>query len=210
MIHLDHINKSFGHDVILHDFSMKVHSGERIGLLGNSGTGKTTLLNIIAGMVKPETGTVKISSNKIGYIFQEPRLMPWKRVTDNVTIGASAIGMSKQESIAKCQLILEQLEIKKYASYFPSELSGGIAQRVSIARAFMVEPDILLMDEPFSSLDPGLRNRLHDYVLEFLNERKATLLYVSHFPEDVRKITNQIFILEKEQQLKMVSSRKYR
>jgi ABC-type nitrate/sulfonate/bicarbonate transport system ATPase subunit len=207
MIHLDQVSKYYGNDVILHNFSMKVQSGERIGLLGNSGTGKTTLLNIIAGLTKPEAGKVRISSNKIGYIFQELRLMPWKKVADNVIIGARAIGMSKQEALGKCRCILKQLEIQKYENYFPSELSGGIAQRVSIARAFLVEPEILLMDEPFSSLDPGLRNRLHDYVLDFVNERKATLLYVSHFPEDVQKITNQIFVLEKERQLKVVSFR---
>lgn len=197
MIHLAHIQKSYGDHCILNDFNLDIHQNARVGLIGNSGTGKTTILNIIAGLVKPDAGTMRISSRRIGYVFQETRLLPWQNVINNVIIGAKAIQISKDKAVAKCRDILDRLEIREYEHYYPAQLSGGIAQRVSIARAFYIEPEILLMDEPFNSLDPGLRDRLHDYVLELIRERNITLLYVSHFPDDVFKVTDRVLMLKK-------------
>jgi ABC-type nitrate/sulfonate/bicarbonate transport system ATPase subunit len=208
MIYLDRINKSYGSQIVLSDFNLGIKKSDRIGLIGDSGTGKTTVLNVIAGLVKPDSGEVKINCNRIGYIFQESRLMPWKTVLNNVLLSVKSIGIPKEEAIERCRAILDRLEIQKFQDYYPSQLSGGIAQRVSIARAFIIEPEVLLMDEPFNSLDPGLRNRLHDYVLELSNELNITLLYVSHFPEDVVKITNKVYLLKRERQLSIISHMK--
>lgn len=205
MIHLAHIQKSYSNHHILNDFNLDIHQNARVGLLGDSGTGKTTILNIISGLVKPDTGTMWINSRRIGYVFQETRLLPWRNVINNVIIGAKAVKISREAAVAKCRDILERLEIGEYEHYYPAQLSGGIAQRVSIARAFFIEPEILLMDEPFNSLDPGLRERLHDYVLELIRERNITLLYVSHFPDDVFKVTDQVFMLKKAGRLELVA-----
>ena len=208
MIHLDGINKCYGSNVILKDFNLKIDKNEQVGLIGISGSGKTTILNMIAGLVKPDSGNIIIYSNKIGYIFQETRLIPWKNVLNNIIIGAKALKLKRYEAVKKCQAILDRLEIRKYERFYPSQLSGGIAQRVSIARAFFIDPEILLMDEPFSSLDPGLRNRLHNYVLELTKERNITLLYVSHFLNDIIKVTNKVYVLKKEGYLGIISQKK--
>jgi NitT/TauT family transport system ATP-binding protein len=205
MIRLNHIHKSYGRHVILNDFNLEIPPQERVGFIGNSGIGKTTILNIIAGLVKPDSGQMEINSGRIGYIFQEARLIPWLNVIHNVTIGAKAIGIPKPEALEKCRSILERLEIGNYESFYPGQLSGGIAQRVSIARAFFIDPEILLMDEPFNSLDPALRNRLHEYVLELTREKNITMLYVSHFPDDVIKVTNKVYLLKKEGRLLTIS-----
>ncbi len=208
MIQINNVDKSYGPHAILKNFNLSIKQREFIGLIGNSGTGKTTILNLIAGIIKPDSGTVKLGDEHIGYIFQEPRLIPWKTVRQNVMIGAEALQLKKNEAKDRCLRILDKLEIKRFHDYYPNQLSGGIAQRVSIARAFFIEPHILLMDEPFTALDPDLRNRLHNYVMEFIKEKKIALLYVSHFPEDIFKITDKIYLLKALGRMERVANNK--
>ena len=175
--------------VVLHDVAFSLRKGEICALLGPSGCGKTTLLRIISGLDSDFEGRIILPSpHRIGMVFQEPRLLPWRSVAQNLRLG----GSSSENDLAE---IAAALRLSKHLDHFPGELSLGLARRVAIARAFAVKPDLLLLDEPFVSLDAALAAQLREELLALVLKRKATTLLVTHDVEEAISLADRIIVL---------------
>ena len=195
IIQFKNINKSFDDIEVIKDLSFYVGATDIIGILGPSGVGKSTILKLIAGLEKPTKGTLINNTNKVAYVFQEPRLLPWKTTLENVSLPLTVNGVSKKKANKKGLYYLEKMGLGGFENYFPAQLSGGMLQRVSLARAFALEPDLLLLDEPFSALDLRLKSVLETMLKELLAEHPIPVLYVSHSPEEVVQFANRIFMM---------------
>jgi len=195
LIEFKNINKTFGSLVVIKDLTFDVNTTDIIGILGPSGVGKSTILKLIAGLEKPTKGTLINNTKKVGYVFQEPRLLPWKTTLDNVLLPLTISGIEKNKAKEKALHYLEKMGLSGFETYYPSQLSGGMLQRVSLARAFALEPDLLLLDEPFSALDLRLKSVLETMLKELLQENPIPVLYVSHSPEEVVQFANRIFMM---------------
>ena len=198
------------------DASIDIHEGEICVLMGLSGSGKSTLLRAVNGLnkvtrgevlVSHEGGQVNIAScdtatlrnmrmNRIAMVFQQFALLPWRTVEENVGLGLELMGMGKDERSVIVDEKLELVDLLKWKNKYTHELSGGMQQRVGLARAFATDADILLMDEPFSALDPLIRNYLQDFLLDLQRELKKTIIFVSHDLDEALKIGNHIAIME--------------
>ncbi|QPF85473.1 ABC transporter ATP-binding protein [Bradyrhizobium genosp. L] len=167
---------------------LDVGSGEFVSLLGPSGCGKSTALRLIAGLSAPSAGTVELSrygtarrgSHRIGFVFQEPTLMPWATVRDNVRLPFRLAQTARADAEARIDDALEQVGLADFAAAYPRELSGGMKMRVSLARALVTDPDILLMDEPFAALDEITRFRLNNDLLSLWRNLHKTVIFVTH------------------------------
>lgn len=189
MLQLRDIHKTFGGSVIYKDFSIAFREGVTTCILGPSGCGKTTLLNIIGGLLNPDAGTLQgFDGKRFGYIFQEPRLLPWKTVRQNIEFVAEGKGTDE---------FLQLVDLQQAADKYPSQLSGGMSQRVSIARALAVKPDIILMDEPFSSLDSILKKNIIDNFKKITETEKKTVIYVTHDIDEAIMMSDDIIVLSK-------------
>ncbi len=195
LVIFDKVVKSYDETEVLSGVDFTVSQGDIIGILGPSGVGKSTLLKIIAGIVDVSSGQVINHARRIGYVFQEPRLLPWKSARDNIALGLISRNYPKKEARRKAEKMLEDIGLGGFGKYFPGELSGGMVQRVALARAFAVEPDILLLDEPFSALDAGFKEVMMTLLETMISEHRTTVLYVSHSPEEVVRIANKIFLI---------------
>jgi len=164
--------------------SLSVDPGEFLTLLGPSGCGKTTLLRLIAGLLEPSGGSIEWSpgagSRRLGFVFQEPTLMPWARVDDNIRLPLMLAGVSPAESAARVREATVQVGLEGFERAYPRELSGGMKMRVSIARALVTRPQILLMDEPFAALDEITRFRLENDLSALARRQRLTVLFVTH------------------------------
>lgn len=186
---------------------LTVAPGEFVGLLGPSGCGKTTLLNVIGGLDVADKGTVAFGSPmptaagvqrtlptypRIGYVFQEPRLLPWMSVRDNVQF---VMDGEKAETVHRVDDWLARVGLKGYETYYPGQLSIGMQQRVAVARAFIVQPDILLMDEPFSSLDELTALQLRDELMNLWVDTGCTVVFVTHNPLEAVYLADRVVIM---------------
>lgn len=198
VISFENVVKQYNDREVISSLSFKIYSREVVGMLGPSGIGKTTILKIVAGLATVTSGKATIIAKQIGYVFQEPRLFPWKTALENVMLPLMAKGISKGEASEKGKHYLKAMGLEEFLGYYPAELSGGMMQRVSLARAFAVEPDILLLDEPFSALDSKLRDGLLTMLGKQLREQPMTVLYVSHSSREVARIANRIFMMSHE------------
>jgi len=206
-VRIENISKSFiSNDNVLQevlaDINLTIENGEFLCLLGPSGCGKTTLMNLIAGFEQPTRGRVIIDNqtvlrphSKHITIFQDYGLFPWRTVLDNVVFGLEAKGMQKKEARDIASEYLELVGLTAAAKQFPKQLSGGMKQRVSIARALAVEPDILLMDEPFGALDAFTRYRLQDEILRIWQEKKPTIVFVTHDIDEAVYLGKKVVIM---------------
>jgi NitT/TauT family transport system ATP-binding protein len=177
------VSKVFANGVrALADVSLEVEHSEFLSVLGPSGCGKSTLLRLIAGLGEPTAGTIEQPGNKadIGFVFQEPTLMPWATALANVALPLRLRGVAKSEREARAAAALEQVGLRGFERTWPRELSGGMKMRVSIARALVVQPMLLLMDEPFAALDEITRHRLNADLLELWQGNKVTVVFVTH------------------------------
>jgi NitT/TauT family transport system ATP-binding protein len=169
-------------------FDLDIKRGEFVSLLGPSGCGKSTALRLIAGLAMPTSGTVNVSHfaeevrghHSIGFVFQEPTLMPWATVRDNVRLPLKLAHAPASEADAKVGEALMQVGLAEFARAYPRELSGGMKMRVSLARALVTNPDILLMDEPFAALDEITRFRLNNDLLSLWRKLNKTVIFVTH------------------------------
>jgi NitT/TauT family transport system ATP-binding protein len=172
--------------VALGPLDLDARRGEFISLLGPSGCGKSTALRLIAGLSQPSSGTVQVSGQAagagrgIGFVFQDPTLMPWTSVTENVRLPLKLAHVPRAESDARVGRILAQVGLAEFGNAYPRELSGGMKMRVSLARALVTDPDILLMDEPFAALDEITRFRLNDDLLALWRDLRQTVIFVTH------------------------------
>ncbi len=180
MLRLEGVSKAYGANQVLKGFDLAVGAEEIVCLLGPSGCGKTTLLSLAAGLLPPDEGRVVRPTGDPGYVFQEPRLLPWRTAAQNLALGllARGIPIAKRERIAS--MYLERLGLAEVADLFPAQLSGGMRQRVALGRALAIDPGYLLLDEPFKSLDVGLRLQLVGLLLEEWRRRKRPVLFVTH------------------------------
>jgi NitT/TauT family transport system ATP-binding protein len=185
---------------VLEDISFSVGK-EFVSIIGPSGCGKSTLLRIIVGVEKPDSGKVIFHLSRkptIGFVFQFPTLLPWMTVLDNVILPLIASGVQKSRAIEKARTTLKIVGLSEFEDFYPSELSGGMKQRVNIARALAVEPDILLMDEPFSNLDPltaeSLRGEVLDIWLSSILPIKSIIM-VTHNVEEAVLMSDRVIIL---------------
>lgn len=200
MLKIENVYKRFNNGFIaLEDINLTVQPGEIVSLVGTSGCGKSTLLRIISGLESPSTGGVfldfeliKAPHPKIDVIFQEPRLMPWLTVWDNVKFG---LGKATRNQDALISATLAKVGLTEAAQSLPRQLSGGMAQRVSIARALVTQPSILLLDEPFSALDAFTRTKLQDHLLHIWNDDCPTLILVTHDIEEALVMSDRIIVM---------------
>ena len=211
MIEFKGINKIFKNNIVLYDINLKLEEGNIIVFVGPSGCGKTTTVKMINRLIKPTSGQVLINgediSNKnvielrrnIGYVIQQTGLFPHMTIKENIGIVAKMQKMNSQEIESKTRELMEMvgLDYEKFANRYPTELSGGQQQRVGIARALITNPDIILMDEPFSALDPITRSQLQDELLNIQTQFKKTIIFVTHDMDEAIKIADKICIMGK-------------
>jgi ABC-type nitrate/sulfonate/bicarbonate transport system ATPase subunit len=176
--------------LVLGELAFSLANGEVAALVGPSGCGKTTLLRIIAGLDRDFEGNVELPAHgTLGMVFQEPRLLPWRTVDQNVRLAAP------QATDAALDTLFQALGLTAHREHYPGELSLGLARRVALARAFAVEPDLLLLDEPFVSLDDALAARLRDELADLVNRRPVTTLLVTHNVEEAIGLADRLLLL---------------
>jgi ABC-type Fe3+/spermidine/putrescine transport system ATPase subunit len=192
---------------LLSNINLTIEEGEFLSVLGASGCGKTTILRIIAGIIPPDNGSVLVENIDItqiptekrnfALVAQEPLLFPNMNVIENVAFGLKMKGISKSERLAKAEAILSNLGLKGLERRFPLQLSGGEQQRTAIARALVVNPKVLLMDEPFSALDEELRVEMRELLHKIHKENNVTIVFVTHFKEEAYFLSDKIAIMSR-------------
>ena len=195
MLEFKNLDLRFGSVTVLSGINLELKQGQRMGLLGPSGVGKSTLLRLASGLLKPSSGQLHNGYRNPLLVFQEPRLLPWRRVQENIEIPLRAAGYSASAASSHALHWLNQVDLGGVAQSWPGELSGGMAQRVSLARAFALQPDLLLLDEPFSALDPALRASLSALCRRYLDSTGAALLCISHHPHELMELTDSCLLL---------------
>ena len=179
----------------LKNVDLSIEAGEFVSFIGPSGCGKTTLLRVVADLEQPTGGTVLVTgqtpeqarqARAYGYVFQQPGLLPWRTVEGNIFLPLALMGQKRAEAAGRIADVLTMVELDGFGSKFPWQLSGGMQQRVSIARALAFDAELLLMDEPFGALDEIVRDRLNEQLLELWRATQKTVLFVTHsIPEAV-------------------------
>jgi NitT/TauT family transport system ATP-binding protein len=188
--------------VVLEDFDLQVREGEFLSILGPSGCGKSTFLNILAGLAKKTGGVLDIDGKALqginhnqGVVFQGYALLPWRSVLDNIAVGLEIRGVGKAERLEKAREYLDLVGLTGFASRYPHELSGGMRQRVAIARSLVYEPDILLMDEPFAALDAQTRETLQDELLRIWDLHKKTIVFITHSLDEAIFLSDRVAVM---------------
>ena len=176
MITLENVSVRYGKTAVLQNLDFAVPQGRTTALTGASGIGKTTILNLFAGLVKPSSGKVLTDGGTLAFVFQEPRLFPWMNSLDNVLCAC------RDKEAAK--YFISALGLEDSLEKFPDELSGGMRQRVAVARALSVKPDILLLDEPLKGLDPDTKNACAEFI--FLEMKNKTVIFVTHDYDELK------------------------
>lgn len=188
--------------------SFEIGRGEIVALLGKTGCGKSTVFNLIAGLAEPTSGRIRVEGRdpfrqfgelrgKIGIVFQGDRLMPWRSALDNVLLGPEILGMDRRQSEEIARGWLAKLGLAGHANDYPHALSGGMRQRVSIARAFAVDPTLMLCDEPFSALDEMTAGRLRVEFLRLVREAGKTALFITHSIDEALQVGDRTIVLHR-------------
>jgi NitT/TauT family transport system ATP-binding protein len=204
-ISMRHLSKVFGQDettatVALADFSLTVSEGEFVCVVGPSGCGKTTMLRILGGLERQSAGDVTITPSASGrplnsMVFQEHSLFPWLSVIDNVAYGLEMRGMGRKERLARAEPFLRTVGLAKFHTHYPHQLSGGMKQRVSLARAFVNDPEILLMDEPFAALDAQNKLLMQEELLRIWEGDRKTVVFITHAIDEALTLADRIVVM---------------
>ena len=186
----------------LHDVSIHVDAGQFISIVGASGCGKTTLLRIVDGLTTPTRGEVWVDGTKVdrpgpdrGFVFQHDALFPWRTVLDNVVFGLEVQGKSKRDARERADALVRLVGLSGFEQHFPHELSGGMRQRANLARALTIDPDVLLMDEPFASLDAQTREIMQVELLRIWRSNKKTVLFVTHQIDEAVYLADRVVVM---------------
>jgi len=190
-----------GEVVALDGIDLEVHPGEFVSIVGPSGSGKSTFLYIVGGFVEPSAGTVLVGDEQVrrpsperGIVFQEFVLFPWKTVLGNVTFGLSRKGLGRTERRELAQRYIEMVHLHGFENHYPKELSGGMKQRLAIARTLATDPSVLLMDEPFGAVDAQTRVVLQQELMEIWESTKKTVLFVTHSVDEAIYLSDRIYV----------------
>jgi NitT/TauT family transport system ATP-binding protein len=207
MIEIDHVSQTFqtsGREshLAISDISLRIEDGAFVSILGPSGCGKSTLLYIVGGFVNPTEGVAKVKGTAItgpgpdrGPVFQEFALFPWKNVLGNVMYGLRQQGVPRAEAEAQSRRLIEMVGLKGFENFYPKELSGGMKQRVAIARTLAYRPAVLLMDEPFGALDAHTRTRLQNDLLNIWERDRKTVLFVTHSVDEAVFLSDKLVVM---------------
>lgn len=205
---IDNVSKSFtarsGHTLpVLQDINLTVNEEEFVALVGPSGCGKSTLLNITAGLLAPTQGSVRFTHlpeghvPRTGIVFQETGLFPWRTVYDNIAFGLEAMGIPKAEQKDRIEHYISLVGLTGFEKALPHHLSGGMRQRVGIARALVINPDLLLMDEPFSALDAQTRTIMQEELVTLWDKTRLSTLYVTHNIQEAVMLADRVVLLSR-------------
>lgn len=205
---IDNVSKSFvsrtGHPLpVLQDINLTVNEEEFVALVGPSGCGKSTLLNITAGLLAPTSGSASFTHlpqghvPRTGIVFQETGLFPWRSVYDNIAFGLEAMGVPKQEQKDRISHYINLVGLTGFEKALPHHLSGGMRQRVGIARALVINPDLLLMDEPFSALDAQTRTIMQEELVTLWDKTRLSTLYVTHNIQEAVMLADRVVLLSR-------------
>lgn len=196
------LTKKFGDLLVLNDISFKVYEGELLCIVGPTGCGKTTFLNLLSRLIPPTKGNILIDGQEadpkkhnLSFVFQEPSCMPWCTVKENIAYGMEVKKLPRPVLEERLKKIMELVGLTESANLYPNQISSSMEQRVAIARAFTVNPDLLLMDEPYGQLDVKLRYYLEDELVRIWQELKSTVLFVTHNIEEAVYVANRILVL---------------
>ncbi len=200
---VDHLSLSFEEEVIS-NISLTVDEGEIVSVIGPSGCGKSTLFNVISGILKQNEGSVKIDGieekkrqGEFGYMFQEPLLFPWLKVLGNVMLGYEIKGLPKSQAKIKALDLLKKFNLFEYAGFYPDALSGGMKQKAALLRTIAFNSSILLLDEPFGSLDAITRSSLHMYLLKIWEKLRLTIIFTTHDIREAIFLSDRVYVLSK-------------
>jgi NitT/TauT family transport system ATP-binding protein len=189
--------------VALYDISLEIRKREFVSLLGPSGCGKTTLIRVIAGLIAADRGEVIVNGQKVSgpgrdrcMVFQQFGLLPWRTVLSNVEFGLEIEGVEKERRRVAAEEYLDLVGLKGFEHYYPHQISGGMQQRVGIARALSKKPDILLMDEPFGAVDAQTREQLQEELLKIWNQTDNTVVFVTHSIDEAVYLSDRVIVME--------------
>ena len=201
-LEVNDISKKFDENHVLEHVNLNLAEGELVSIVGTSGCGKTTLFNIIAGLLHPETGTVRLDgeeitdkSGRISYMLQKDLLLSHKTVIDNVSLPLVIRGEKKKAARKKAAEYFEQFGLKGCEKQYPSQLSGGMRQRAALLRTFLFSAEVALLDEPFSLLDTITKNKMHEWYLSVMQDIKLSTLFITHDIDEALLLSDRIYIL---------------
>src|SRR5215467_32362 len=196
------LSKRFGDLAVLHDLDLAIERGAFVSLVGPSGCGKTTLLRIVAGLEPASSGALLLDGRAVGapagdrgFVFQSDNLLPWRTVLGNAIIGPEIAGRTGAAEKDRIRNLLRLVGLAGFENYFPRQLSGGMRQRVNLARALAIDPDILLMDEPFSALDAQTREIMQTELMRIWEEGRKTVLFVTHQIDEAVFLSDRVLVL---------------
>ncbi len=195
MLTLANISHRYTATPVLQQVSLHLAPGRVLSLAGPSGCGKTTLLHIAAGLLQPESGLVQNHFRRSALVFQEPRLLPWRNSYHNLAFGLRAQGMPRDARHVRVLTLAARLGLEQALDQYPYQLSGGLRQRVALGRAMAVQPDLLLLDEPFSALDVGLRRDLHELLLDLIAEANLSALCITHDLAEAVRLGDELLVM---------------
>ena len=200
ILDIKNLSYSFGNNPILKDINIHVNENEMVAIVGSSGVGKSTLFNLIAGVLKKQTGEITINGSddyigKVAYMLQKDLLFEHKTIIDNVILPLIIAKIDKKEALEEGNKILKQFNLDKYANKYPQQLSGGMRQRVALIRTYMFKRNIFLLDEAFSALDAITKKELHKWYLDLKKEFNLTTLLITHDIEEAIFLSDRIYIL---------------
>jgi len=200
ILDIKNLSYSFGNNPILKDINIYVNENEMVAIVGSSGVGKSTLFNLIAGVLKIQAGKITINSSedyigKVAYMLQKDLLFEHKTIIDNVILPLIIAKVNKKEALEEGNKILKQFNLDKYANKYPQQLSGGMRQRVALIRTYMFKRNIFLLDEAFSALDAITKKELHKWYLDLKKEFNLTTLLITHDIEEAVFLSDRIYIL---------------
>ncbi|WP_270660493.1 ABC transporter ATP-binding protein [Enterococcus thailandicus] len=207
------VSKYFSEKLVLHHLNLHVLDHEIISIIGPSGVGKSTLFNIIAGLLTPSSGEVLLDGEsvidmpgKVSYMLQKDLLLPYKTIEENITLPLILQGVKKKEALQRANQLLEEFNMASVSKSYPKDLSGGMRQRIALLRTYLFSSNLILLDEPFSALDSFTKSEIHEWYLNIHKKLSLTTLFITHDIDEAIKLSDRIYILknQSDDQLDMI------